>query len=92
MIIQGVSFFFDKLYKKLQLEIMNKILSQLLSQAQRLIGDNDECSTDNDENNSNNISFDEENDENIIVENDEVISVNLNIKDYDENLKKQKLD
>ena len=92
LIIQVINLFYDKLYIRLEFEIMNKVVGQLLNQSQRLIGDNDDCSTDNDESNSNNVSFDEENDENIIVENSEVIYVDLNIKDYDENAKKSKLD
>jgi hypothetical protein len=91
-IIQTISLFYNKLYKQLQFDVMKKIINELLNQAQRLIGDNDDCSTDNEESNSNNISFDEENDENIIVENNEVLNVDLNIKDYDENAKKPKLD
>ena len=90
--IQEISIFYVKLYKRLQADLMEKIISELLNQVQRLIGDNDDCSTDNDESNSNNISFDEENDENIIVENSEVLNVDLNIKDYGENAKNQKLD
>ena len=92
LIIQGIPIFFDKLYIRLQLELMKKILSEFLNQAQRLIGDSDDCSTDNDESNSNNISFDEENEENIIVENNEVLNIDLNIKDYYENIKRSKLD
>ena len=84
---------FNSLYKVLQNELLFRITNDLANEAQRLLNrENDNCSTDNDENNSNNISFDEENDENIIVENSEVIYVDLNIKDYDENAKKSKLD
>ena len=92
LIIQGIYLFYDRLYEELEVDLLVKILRELLNQAQRIIGDNDDCSTDNDESNSNNISFDEENDENIIVENNEVLNVDLNIKDYDENAKNQKLD
>ena len=92
-IFQILRLFFGRLYKQLQEDLMIRIRNDLLNQARRFLGvKNDNCSTDNDESNSNNISFDEENDENIIVENNEVSNVDLNIKDYDENEKKPKLD
>ena len=92
-IIQILSSYFGKLYEKFQLELMKRILNGLLDDVQRLIGDNDDnCSTDDDESNPNNISFDGENDESIIVVNNEVSNVDLNIRDFDENAKKPKLD
>ena len=91
MIFQILSLFFGKLYEKLQEDLMIGIRNDLLNQARRLLEEaNDNCSTDNDESNSNNISFDEENDENIIVENNQVSRIILNFKDYDENEKKPK--
>jgi hypothetical protein len=93
LIVEILRLFFGKLYKQLQEDLIIRIATDFLNQARRLLDDNnDNCSTDNDESNSNNISFDEENDENIIVENNEVSNVDLNIKDYDENEKKPKLD
>jgi hypothetical protein len=93
LIVEILRLFFGKLYKQLQEDLIIRIATDFLNQARRLLDDNnDNCSTDNDESNSNNISFDEENDENIIVENNEVSNVDLNIKDYIENEKKPKLD
>ena len=77
----------------MQEDLIIRIATDFLNQARRLLDDNnDNCSTDNDESNSNNISFDEENEENIIVENNEVLNIDLNIKDYYENIKRSKLD
>lgn len=92
LIIHAIFIYYEKLYKKLEIDLLKKIIRELLNQTQGLIGDNDDCSTDNDEDNPNNISFEEENDGNIIVENNEVCIIDINIKDYDENVNKQKLD
>ena len=78
-------------YIQLQEDLMNRDSNDNLDQVQILIGDNDNCSTDIDKSNSNNISFDEEKEENIIVENNQVSWIILNIND-DENEKKPKLD
>jgi len=82
---------FNKLYKDLQEDLEFRI--EFLNEDEALsISENDNCSTDNEESHSNNISFDEENDENIIVENNEVFNIDLNIKDFFEKEKKPKLD
>ena len=52
---------------------------------------NEDCDTDVDESNSNNISFDEEEDKNIIIENHLVYNVSVNIKNYFKKEEKEKL-
>ena len=96
LIIQILSYLFNSLYNVLQNELLLRITNDLANEAQRLLNrENDNCSTDNDENNSNNISFDEENNRNnrnIIVENNAVSNVDINIKDSIEKEGKPKLD
>ena len=52
-------------------------------------GDDD---TEYDESNSNSVSFNEDEDKNIIVEGHNVYDVDINIKDYMENNGKQKIE
>ena len=92
-IINILFIFFGELFIEIQEDLEARYRNEILNQARRLLGDiNDNCSTDNDESNSNNISFDNENDENIIVENNEVSNLDLSIRDYVENGEKPKLD
>ena len=53
------------------------------------IFDNEDCDTDDDD--SNNISFDEEENKNIIIENHLVYNVSVNIKNYFKKEEKEKL-
>jgi len=93
LIIQLTSILFNSLYKNLQDDLLLRITNELVNEAQRILNrENDDCSTDNDENDPNNISFEEENNRNIIVENNEVSNVDTNIKDCIENKGKPKLD
>jgi len=93
LIIQLASILFNSLYKNLQDDLLLRITNELVNEAQRILNrENDDCSTDNDENDPNNISFEEENNRNIIVENNEVSNVDTNIKDCIENKGKPKLD
>jgi len=93
LIIQVLSFIFNGLYKILQEYLLIRITRELVNETERLLNrENDNCSTDNDESNSNNISFIEENNKNIIVENNEVYNVDLNNNDYNENKEKLKLE
>ena len=69
-------------------ERINNFINQL-----RLYNYNeDDNDTEYDESNSNNVSFNEEEDSNIIVENNEIYDIDFNIKDYFNNEEKLKKD
>ena len=56
------------------LEVLREYINRVL--------DKDDNDTEYDESNSNNVSFNEEEDQNIILENHIVYSIDINIKDY----------
>ena len=65
---------------------------ELVRQAINILHDKEDCDTDYDESSSNNVSFNEEEDKNIIFENHIISDVTINIKDFIENEGKPKLD
>jgi len=85
----------DKIHKNLNQEISNIEPIMIIPLWQHFnineIFGNEDCDTDVDESNSNNISFDEEEDKNIIIENNLVYNVSVNIKNYFEKEEKEKL-
>ena len=69
------------------------IRSEILIEIERIIRESEEdCSTDNDESNSNNVSFIEEDEINMIVENNSVHNIDMNITDLVKNEQKEKQD
>ena len=85
----------DKIHKNLEKEISNIEPIMIIPLWQHFnineIFGNEDCDTDVDESNSNNISFDEEEDKNIIIENHLVYNVSVNIKNYFKKEEKEKL-
>ena len=94
-IFQTLTFFVYKFYIDLDSDILRIHLPLANQIAMGLIYDYDEISdnsTDNDENDIDEILFQEEDDENIIVDNKEVSNIGHNIKDYYGNKEKVKQD
>ena len=74
-------------------EILENYLSFQTERLRRSTGKNEtDYSTDNEDDDGNNISFNEEEDKNIIVENHEVNYIEINIKNVIENEEKIKKD
>ena len=89
MIATIFNLLFIDLIKYMQKRIENEILNEI----ERIIREKeDNCSTDNDEPNSNNVSFIEEDEINMIVENNSVHNIDMNITDLVENEQKEKQD
>ena len=89
MIATIFNLLFIDLIKYMQKRIENEILNEI----ERIIREKeDNCSTDNDESNSNNVSFIEEDEINMIVENNSVHNIDMNITDLVENEQKEKQD
>ena len=65
------------------------MVNQFRQYLNRFLGDED---TEDDASNSNNVSFNEEDDKNIIIEDHTVYNIDTNIKDYIENKEKEKID
>ena len=85
--------FFRDLYKYLEEHMLISIERELRNLIRDLINkEDDKCSTDNDEANSNNESFIEEDEINLIVENNNVQKLDMSITDSVENGKKEKQD
>lgn len=85
--------FFRDLYKYLEEHMLISIERELRNLIRDLINkEDDKCSTDNDEANSNNESFIEEDEINLIVENNNVQKLDMSITDLVENEKKEKQD
>ena len=94
-IFQTLTFFVYKFYIDLDSDILRIHLPLANQIAMGLIYDYDEISdnsTDNDENDIDEILFQEEDDENIIIDNKEVSNIGHNIKDYYGNKEKVKQD
>ena len=92
-VISIINVFLKPLNEYLDNEILENYLSFQTVRLQRLNGKNEiDCSTDNEDDNGNNISFNEEEDKNIIVENHEVNYIEINIKNVIENEEKIKKD
>ena len=68
---------------------IDNIANEIRQQINMQFGDDD---TEYDESNSNNVSFNEDEDKNIIVEGHNVYDVDINIKDYMESNGKQKIE
>ena len=83
---------FQDLYLDIEDYFYTIILNELLNVAQNLLGEADNCSTDNDEPNSNDESFIEEDDVNIIVENNSIKQLDMDIANLKKNDKKEKQD
>jgi len=82
-------FLYVNLVNYMQAKIEEEILN-LIERVNRIKEEN--CSTDNDESNSNNVSFIEEDEINMIVENNTVHNLDMNITDSIEKEKKEKQD
>ena len=88
-----IAFIFKNLYKDLVVYMIKRIEYEILIEIQNYLRKEEEdCSTDNDESNSNNASFIEEDEINVIVENNSVHNIDVNITDLVENEQKGKLD
>ena len=87
-------FFHNKLLKRLKKELMNRTHNFIRNLEPRLnnLLDEGDKDTEYDESNSNNVSFNEEEDKNIIKDNNIVYNVDFNIKDFVQNEEKQKPD
>ena len=84
---------FKNLYKDLMVHMIKRIEYEILIEIQNYLRkEEDNCSTDNDESNSNNASFIEEDEINVIVENNSVHNIDMNITDLVENEQKEKQD
>ena len=83
---------FKDLYLDIEEYCLTIILNELLNVAQNLLGEADNCSTDNDEPNSNDESFIEEDDVYMIVENNSIKQLDMDIANLNENDKKEKKD
>ena len=95
LILSIITFFLKQLNENLNNEIIENYFSFQIERLQELTGKNEaDCSTDNDDDDDdeNNISFNEEEDKNIIVENHEVNNIEINIKNFIENEEKLKKD
>ena len=87
-----INLFHTELNSILAVDIYNRIdniANEIRQQINMQFGDDD---TEYDESNSNNDSFHEEEDKNIVVEGHNVYNVDTNIKDYIESEEKQKID
>ena len=87
-----INLFHTELNSILSVDIYNRIdniANEIRQQINMQFGDDD---TEYDESNSNNVSFNEDEDKNIIVEGHNVYDVDINIKDYMENNGKQKIE
>ena len=88
-----IAFIFKNLYKDLVVYMIKRIEYEILIEIQNYLRKEEEdCSTDNDESNSNNASFIEEDEINVIVENNSVHNIDVNITDLVENEQKGKID
>ena len=76
--------FEDILFNEIRQTITNRIryLIEIIIHYDQLSMAEEDLATEYDESNSNNISFDEEEDKNIIIENNEVYNVDFNIKNF----------
>lgn len=94
IIFQFLYLFHNELFKILEKEITDRIINMLqeLRRAIESLYKDDDCETEYDDSNDNNILFVEEEDTNIILENHTVYNTSSNIKDYIENEEKLKLD
>ena len=84
IIIDFLMFFQDILFDDIEKTITDRIenLIEILTQYIHLSTEEEACDTEYDESNSNSVSFNEEEDENIIIENNEIYNIDVNIKDY----------
>ena len=87
-----IAVIFKNIYKDLQTHMHVIIGLELIEELERIIKDKDDCSTDNDEPNSNDVSFIEEEDVNMIVENNNVKMLDVNIANFGKNEEKEKQD
>ena len=89
-----IQFILNKLLKRIKKESYHRALNMMRNLERQLndLLDQVDKDTECDESNSNNVSFNEEEDENIIIENHIVYNVDFNIKDFIKNEEKQKLD
>ena len=87
-----IAIIFKDLYLDIEEYCLTIIANDLLNVAQNLLGEADNCSTDNDEPNSNDESFIEEDDVNMIVENNSIKQLDMDIANLNENDKKEKQD
>ena len=94
IVFDFISFLHRSLITALAKNIVNKVqnLALELRRDINLIVEQDENDTEDDEPNSNDASFHEEEDQNIILEDHIQYDVNANINDFNSNEKKQKLD
>ena len=94
IVFDFISFLHRSLITALAKNIVNKVQNLVLELRRdiNLIVDQDENDTEDDEPNSNDTSFHEEEDQNIILEDHIQYDVNANINDFNSNEKKQKLD
>ena len=93
-LLEILQFILNKLLKRLKKESDHRTLYMMRNLEQQLndLLDQVDKDTECDESNSNNVSFNEEEDENIIIENHIVYNVDFNIKEFIKNEEKQKLD
>jgi len=91
-ILNIIVIIFKDLYLDIEEYCLTIILNELLNVAQNLLGEADNCSTDNDEPNSNDESFIEEDDVYMIVENNSIKQLDMDIANLNENDKKEKKD
>ena len=90
-ILSTIIIFLKHFHNYLENQILENYLSFQVERLRRLTGKNEtDCSTDNEDDDENNISFNEEEDKNIIVENHEVNNIEFNIKNFIENEEKIK--
>ena len=83
-LLNFLHFLHNRLFKILSNDLsikFNNMLEVLREYINRVL-DKDDNDTEYDESNSNNVSFNEEEDQNIILENHIVYSIDINIKDY----------
>ena len=91
-ILFAIAIIFKDLYLDIEEYYYKIIINDLLIKAANLMKEADNGSTDIDEPNSNEESFIEEDDVNIIVENNSVKQLDINIANLNENDKKEKKD
>ena len=87
-----INLFHTELNSILTEGICNRVINIVREIRQQINGQLSDDDTEYDESNSNNVSFHEDEDKNIIVEGHNVYNVDTNIKYYIESEEKQKID
>ena len=91
ILIDFLNLFTKDSFKYLDRDLSERI-NNFINQLRLYNYNEDDNDTEYDESNSNNVSFNEEEDSNIIVENNEIYDIDFNIKDYFNNEEKLKKD